>query len=264
MSLDSEYQYKDTSVFPAGSTATLTMSDLVVNQTSTTAVEISFSKLKASVQPTSIEITTQRLLSDGTNDGSAVVSTATITNNSDQLVFAVGSLTSERRYKFTIQAKTSVAYGNLLSTQIELASSSFNGKVIGSPLDPKNIGKGKSYLTISNNTKLKDEFAVSSREFLAITIPAQTTAILTGTYSVDQAMKNNTESYFSFGTPLVSAHLFLLKQSRNNLEQPKNFPREIKICKVPPARQLDQMVNAKTLPALLQTQVKVLYQLSNF
>jgi len=200
MSLDSEYQYKDTSVFPAGSTATLTMSDLVVNQTSTTAVEISFSKLKASVQPTSIEITTQRLLADGTNDGSAVVSTATITNNSDQLVFAVGSLTSERRYKFTIQAKTSVAYGNLLSTQIELASSSFNGKVIGSPLDPKNIGKGKSYLTISNNTKLKDEFAVSSREFLAITIPAQTTAILTGTYSVDQAMKNNTESYFSFGT----------------------------------------------------------------
>ena len=200
MSLDSEYQYKDTSVFPAGSTATLTMSDLVVNQTSTTAVEISFSKLKASVQPTSIEITTQRLLSDGTNDGSAVVSTATITNNSDQLVFAVGSLTSERRYKFTIQAKTSVAYGNLLSTQIELASSSFNGKVIGSPLDPKNIGKGKSYLTISNNAKLKDEFAVSSREFLAITIPAQTTAILTGTYSVDQAMKNNTESYFSFGT----------------------------------------------------------------
>jgi hypothetical protein len=200
MSLDSEYQYKDTSVFPAGSTATLTMSDLVVNQTSTTAVEISFSKLKASVQPTSIEITTQRLLADGTNDGSAVVSTATITNNSDQLVFAVGSLTSERRYKFTIQAKTNVAYGNLLSTQIELASSSFNGKVIGSPLDPKNIGKGKSYLTISNNTKLKDEFAVSSREFLAITIPAQTTAILTGTYSVDQAMKNNTESYFSFGT----------------------------------------------------------------
>jgi hypothetical protein len=176
------------------------MSDLVVNQTSTTAVEISFSKLKASVQPTSIEITTQRLLADGTNDGSAVVSTATITNNSDQLVFAVGSLTSERRYKFTIQAKTNVAYGNLLSTQIELASSSFNGKVIGSPLDPKNIGKGKSYLTISNNTKLKDEFAVSSREFPAITIPAQTTAILTGTYSVDQAMKNNTESYFSFGT----------------------------------------------------------------
>ena len=200
MSLDSEYQYKDTSVFPAGSTSTLTMSDLVVNQTSTTAVEISFSKLKASVQPTSIEITTQRLLTDGTNDGSAVVSTATITNNSDQLVFAVGSLTSERRYKFTIQAKTSVAYGNLLSTQIELASSSFNGKVIGSPLDPKNIGKGKSYLTISNNTKLKDEFAVSSREFPAITIPSQTTAILTGTYSVDQAMKNNTESYFSFGT----------------------------------------------------------------
>jgi hypothetical protein len=176
------------------------MSDLVVNQTSTTAVEISFSKLKASVQPTSIEITTQRLLTDGTNDGSAIVSTATITNNSDQLVFAVGSLTSERRYKFTIQAKTSVAYGNLLSTQIELASSTFNGKVMGSPLDPKNIGKGKSYLTISNNTKVKDQFAVSSREFLAITIPAQTTATLTGTYSVDQAMKNNTESYFSFGT----------------------------------------------------------------
>ena len=200
MSLDSEYQYKDTSVFPAGSTATLTMSDLVVNQTSTTAVEISFSKLKASVQPTSIEITTQRLLADGTNDGSAVVSTETITNNSDQLVFAVGSLTSERRYKFTIQAKTSGAYGNLLSTQIELASSTFNGKVVGSPLDPKNIGKGKSYLTISNNTKVKDKFAVSSREFLAITIPAQTTATLTGTYSVDQAIKNNTESYFSFGT----------------------------------------------------------------
>jgi hypothetical protein len=176
------------------------MSDLVVNQTSTTAVEISFSKLKASVQPTSIEITTQRLLADGTNDGSAVVSTETITNNSDQLVFAVGSLTSERRYKFTIQAKTSGAYGNLLSTQIELASSTFNGKVVGSPLDPKNIGKGKSYLTISNNTKVKDKFAVSSREFLAITIPAQTTATLTGTYSVDQAIKNNTESYFSFGT----------------------------------------------------------------
>jgi len=200
MSLDSEYQYRDTSVFPAGSTATLTMSDLVVNQTSTTAVEISFSKLKASVQPTSIEITTQRLLSNGTNDGAAIVSTATITNNSDQLVFAVGSLTSERRYKFTIQAKTSVAYGNLLSTQIELASSSFNGKVIGSPLDTNSIGKGKSYLTISNNTKVKDKFAVANREFPAITIPSQTTAILTGTYSVDQAMKNNTESYFSFGT----------------------------------------------------------------
>ena len=200
MSLDSEYQYKDTSVFPAGSTATLTMSDLVVNQTSTTAVEISFSKLQASVQPTSVEITAQKLLADGTNDGSAVVSTQAIASSSSELLFTVSGLTSERRYKFTIQAKTSGAYGNLLSTQIELASSSFNGKVIGAVLDPKNVGQGKSYLTISNNTKTKDQFAVANREFPAITIPTQTTAILTGSYTVDQYMKNNSESYFSFGT----------------------------------------------------------------
>ena len=130
MSLDSEYQYKDTSVFPAGSTATLTMSDLVVNQTSTTAVEISFSKLQASVQPTSVEITAQKLLADGTNDGSAVVSTQAIASSSSELLFPVSGLTSEKRYKFTIQAKTSGAYGNLLSTQIVLASSSVKESLI--------------------------------------------------------------------------------------------------------------------------------------
>jgi hypothetical protein len=44
-----------------------------------------------------------------------------------------------------------------------------------------------------------------------------------------------------------------------NLQPSKTFPRHASIREVPPARQLDQMVNAKTLPALLQTQVKVLY-----
>jgi hypothetical protein len=197
---DVDYQYKDDSEFPAGASASLTISELVVNQTSGTEVQITFSKLQASVEPTSVEITVQRLLANGSNDGSATVITETITNSSDQILFTVGSLTSERRYKFTVQAKRSASYGNKLTTEIELASTTFNGKVIGTALDPKNVGKGKSYLTITNNTKVKDQFAVSSREFNAITLPTQTTQILTGTYSVDQAMKKNAESYFSFGT----------------------------------------------------------------
>jgi hypothetical protein len=197
---DVDYQYKDSSEAPVGSSTSLTISGLLVNQTSETEVEITFSKLLASVEPTSVEITVQRLLDNGSNDGSPTVITESITNSSDQILFTVDSLTAQRKYKFTVQAKRNTSYGNLLTTQIELASSTFNGKVIGTTLDPKNVGQGKSYLTITNNTKVKDQFAVSSREFNAITLPTQTTQILTGTYSVDQAMRKNAESYFSFGT----------------------------------------------------------------
>jgi len=197
---DVDYQYKETSSLPVGSSTSLLISSLVVNQTGPTEVEISFSKLETSVEPTSVEITAQKLLDNGSNDGAPIISTQAIANSSDGLLFTLGGLTAERRYLFTVQAKRNTTYGNLLSTQIELASSTFNGKVIGTTLDPKNIGQGKSYLTITNNTKVKDQFAVSSREFEAITLPAQTTTFLTGTYSVDQAMKNNAESYFSFGT----------------------------------------------------------------
>jgi hypothetical protein len=197
---DVDYQYNDKTELPAGASTSLLITDLVVNQTSDTEVSITFSKLTATVQPTTVEISVQRLLSDGSNDGSVNLIIETIENPNEEILFTVGSLTPERRYKFTVQAKRSAAYGNLLSTQVELSSSEFNGKVIGHQLDPKNIGQGKPYLTISNTTKQKDHFAVSSREFPAITIPAQTSAILTGTYSVDQAMRNNSESYFSFGT----------------------------------------------------------------
>jgi hypothetical protein len=197
---DVDYQYKETSSLPVGSSLSLFISDLVVNQTSPTEVEVSFSKLQASTQPTSVEITIQKLLANGSNDGAPTLLTRAIANNSDELVFPLFGLTAESRYLFTVQAKASTTYGNLLSTQIELSSGTFNGKVIGTTLDPKNIGKGKSYLTITNNTKVKDQFSVSSREFEAITLPTQTTTFLTGTYSVDQAMKNNAESYFSFGT----------------------------------------------------------------
>jgi hypothetical protein len=65
-----DYQYIDSSDAPVGSSGSLTISGLVVNQTSVTEVEITFSKLEASVQPTSVEITTQRLLDNGSNDGS--------------------------------------------------------------------------------------------------------------------------------------------------------------------------------------------------
>jgi hypothetical protein len=197
---DVDYQYKDSSTMPAGASSSLKITDLVVNQTEDTEAEISFSKLQATVEPTSIEITIQKLLEDGSNDGSPTLLIRTIENSLDELIFPVFGLTSESRYLFAVQAKRNTSYGNLLSVQIKLSSSRFDGKVIGKDLDPKNLNQGKSYLTISNNTKVKDQFSVASREFQAITLPAQTLTFLTGTYSVDQAMANNAESYFSFGT----------------------------------------------------------------
>jgi hypothetical protein len=177
----------------SGSIAALKIVGLAVNQDDLTTVTVTFSKEVMTQEPTGYEITYQKL----TELGGSLTGTPTTQNFSvdpeDELSFSIANLDPGAAYRFKVQAFKNLAFGSSVSTSIALTAVSFNGKVIGSSGDPKAISSGKSYLEITGPLT-KNQFAVATREFGAITLPTPSSI-------TSQGVSYNS-GYFSFGTSL--------------------------------------------------------------
>jgi hypothetical protein len=177
----------------SGAIAALKIVGLAVNQDDLTTVTVTFSKEIMTQEPTGYEITYQKL----TELGGSLTGTPTTQNFSvdpeDELSFSIANLDPGAAYRFKIQAFKNLAFGSSVSTSIALTAVSFNGKVVGSSGDPKAISSGKSYLEITGPLT-KNQFAVATREFGAITLPTPSSI-------TSQGVSYN-EGYFSFGTSL--------------------------------------------------------------
>lgn len=172
---------------------------LMINEITTTSVSIDFDITSMSLQPTSYQITYQRLLDDGiTNDGTAT----TITTTSKPAI--VTGLTAGRIYTFSVTAYRGSQYGNtLIYSAYQLSKTSYTGSATAEGLDPKKVTPGKSYFTLTNNSTTGKEYTLAYRTFSAIFLPSETIVNYTGDNGVVDSASNYSTNYYSFGTNII-------------------------------------------------------------
>ena len=192
---------RDPDIISGGNTVELNYitGPLIINEITTTSVSLDFDITYMSLQPTSYQITYQRLLDDGiTNDGSAV----TITSTSKPAI--VTGLTAGKFYNFSVTAYRGSQYGNTLSyARYKLSQPSYTGSATASSLDPKKITPGKSYFTLTNNSTTGKEYTLAYRTFSAIFLPTETIVNYTGDDGVVDSAANYSTNYYSFGTNII-------------------------------------------------------------
>jgi len=75
------------------------------------------------------------------------------------------------------------------------------GSIVSTPLNPAEVGKNKSYLTLTNNNSAAKSYSLVHRAFNAISVPSSTTTTLTGEGGPITVNTYST-AYHSFGTTL--------------------------------------------------------------
>lgn len=177
----------------SGSTGSIQIDSIFINVETPTSVKISISKASMTDEPTQYIITTQKLKSDLTADGSPTTQTFDVTDQDIIPEYTISSLVASTSYKFTVQAKKGTSVSNKISDTIKTSNASFNGVVVGNITKSQKISASKSYLKITAPQQ-KNEFAVATREFDSINIPGIAASSSQGaTY---------TTKYYSFGTSL--------------------------------------------------------------
>lgn len=169
----------------------LTIDSIFVNVLDLTTVEITISKASMTDQPTSYVIQRQQLSSTFSPVGSPVTTTYNVTNQNEIPEYVITGLSPSSYYTFKVKAVKNSQSGNWISDTIKTNDASFNGVVVGGLTSPQKIIPSKSYLKITA-PQIKNEFAVATREFDAITLPQ-----ITG-YS-DRFLEYATR-YYSYGT----------------------------------------------------------------
>lgn len=167
----------------------------VLEQLSETSLQI-----EAPLNAFKYNVTVQKLASNGSNSGSAIVSTS-VTNP-----ITITGLEKGGTYNFSIQA-TNSAGTNRGNTQTiksyTLTYSSFSGTVVSSPLNPEEIESSKSYLEITYSGNNKNEFALAYKTFAGIEVPTYSNV----SYNfIPEALRyktnSYTDSYYTFGTSI--------------------------------------------------------------
>ena len=177
----------------SGSTGSIQIDSIFINVETPTSVKISISKASMTDEPTQYIVTTQKLKSDLTADGSPTTQTFDVTDQDVIPEYTISSLVASTSYKFTVQAKKGTSVSNKISDTIKTSNASFNGVVVGNITKSQKISASKSYLKITAPQQ-KNEFAVATREFDSINIPGIAASSSQGaTY---------TTKYYSFGTSL--------------------------------------------------------------
>ena len=177
----------------SGSTGSIQIDSIFINVETPTSVKISISKASMTDEPTQYIVTTQKLKSDLTADGSPTTQTFDVTDQDVIPEYTISSLVASTSYKFTVQAKKGTSVSNKISDTIKTTNASFNGVVVGNITKSQKISASKSYLKITAPQQ-KNEFAVATREFDSINIPGIAASSSQGaTY---------TTKYYSFGTSL--------------------------------------------------------------
>jgi hypothetical protein len=177
----------------SGSKVELKIGAIYVNPITQTSVEITISKDLMTVEPTSYTIVTQKLNADYTNNGQAVTNTFNVTNQNEVPKYTISGIDPSSFYSFKVKANRNSDYGDWISDIVKTANAAFNGVVVGSTTSSQKISASKSYLKITA-PQVKNEFAVATKSFNAITLPAVTAASSQGVAYAT--------SYYSFGTSL--------------------------------------------------------------
>lgn len=178
-----------------GSTSTLTISQVVINPTSTTSVEISAYTDQMTDTPTSFSVDYVELVSlKGSTTGSiSTESFSYVSDGSSVFTFEVDGLTASKIYRFSVTAYKNSAYGNTVNVESELGGTKTTGKVVTSSADSSKSSVSKAYLVVDAPVE-KNKFEVLTRQFDAIEVPSPTTVSSQGAAYP--------ETYYTFGTSL--------------------------------------------------------------
>lgn len=184
-----EYEYTGT----PGSSASLAIDSIFVNVLTTTSIEVTISKTLMTEEPTSYTIVYQKLNDDYTNNGSPVSANYDAPDEDEIPKYEITGLTANSIYTVKVKANKGTQFSNWISDAIKTTNASFNGVVVGGLTGSQKISASKSYLKITAPT-VKNEFAIATRKFDAITVP---TVASSSSQGPSYATK-----YYSFGTSL--------------------------------------------------------------
>jgi len=184
-----------------GVATTLDFDSMYVVPISTTTAEIRISKAGMTEEPTSYRVVYTRRNDNYTIDGASQTLNFTVTNTTEQPIFEINGLTAGRLYTFSVTAFKGTNSGHTISDTIRMNETKFNGKVIGGGLSSDKISSSKGFLTISG-PKIKNQFAIATKSFNAITLPSSSSIPLTGYWYIDEYINSYSTKYYSFGTSL--------------------------------------------------------------
>jgi hypothetical protein len=170
-----------------------------INEVTTTSVSINVQIINMGISPTSYRVVTQKLMDDGvTNSGAAV----TTTHNSRPML--ITGLTAGAYYKFTITALNGSQLGDsVVYPKYKMSAVSYSGGILAAGLDPKKVTPGKSYYTLSNNSKTGREYTLSYRTFPAISLTTESLQPITGPDGVTDNVRRYETGYYIFGTSVI-------------------------------------------------------------
>lgn len=185
-----------------GNTTGLNIATMYVVPITTTSAEITVSRSEQTKDPTKYRVKYQKLFDTYLPNGSPIFLDFPVNDPVNDLSFVINGLTAGALYTFSITAYKNSEYGNTLGETIRMNTATFNGKVVGGGLDKNKISPSKGFLTITGPS-IKNQFAVATKQFDALTIPNKTTSpISSGYWYVDEALNSYSTSYYSFGTSL--------------------------------------------------------------
>ena len=177
-------------------------------------------KIYVSNQPTSASIqidggstapqflvTVQKLLENGGNDGSAVVSTKT------SLPLTVSGLIPGIKYKISVQPKSGSNYGNTQTIQYRVVQNQFNAAIVKNPTKPTTItSEANAYMKLTSDNINPNQFSMAYKTFTAIDIPNSTS--ISGAY-LPVYVVNPYKSYVEDSHYIFGTSLYLDKSSTN-------------------------------------------------
>lgn len=183
-------------------TTSIDIKSMYVVPISTTSAEVRISKAGMTEEPTSYTISYVKLNEDKTVNGSPTSLSFNVNDPADDPTFTISGLTANTLYMFTVVAKKGTTTGKGLSDTIRMNETKFNGKVIGGLVASDKISAGKGFLTITG-PKIKNQFAIASKEFSAITLPSSSSVpIYSAFWSISEYNKSYATRYYSFGTSI--------------------------------------------------------------
>lgn len=177
-------------------TSGITISNIFLNQSSQTSVEISVYTDQMTLVPDSISV---YYIQIDPTDGSAIGSASSpilypySSDGTSVFKLEVVNLLAAKSYSFYVKAVKGTGYGNELYKNITLASTVTTGKVTTSIGDPKTSYTSKAYLVVDAPID-KNKFEVLTRQFNAIQLPTPT--------SVSSQGASFPDTYYTFGTSL--------------------------------------------------------------
>lgn len=195
------------------SIAGLNISNMFLNQTSLTSVDISIYTNEMTLVPTSIKAYYTEIdpLTGSVIGSPSSLQTFTYTANVTSIfTFSITGLTSGKKYMFYVQAYKNSDYGIQIAKYIQLSSTFSAAKVTTVSPDPSSSSKQKAFLVLTAPQE-KNKINIVTRQFNAIEVPSPSGFSSQGV--------SFPETYYTFGTSMF----FEPNQDKPNQEAAVGF-----------------------------------------